>query len=79
MKIQRTFLSPGRTGFYFDDQKAIKQGATHDGMSYAGAPVTPGFKRIHIPDEAISVQFLLADGQIAYSNCATYSDRKSVV
>jgi len=70
MKIQRTFLSPGRTGFYFDDQKAIKQGAAHDGMSYAGAPVTPGFERIRIPGEAISVQFLLADGQIAYGDCA---------
>lgn len=70
MKIQKTILSPGRTGFYFDDQKAIKQGAKQDGMSYVGAPATPGFERIRIPGEAVGIQFVLNDGQIAYGDCA---------
>ena len=32
MKIVDVVCSAGRTGFYFDDQRAIKQGAGHDGM-----------------------------------------------
>lgn len=70
MKIRQTVLSPGRTGFYFDDQKAIKAGAAHDGMSYLGEPLTPGFERIRIPGESVSIQFILDDGQIAWGDCA---------
>ena len=40
MKIVDIVCSAGRTGFYFDDQRAIKQGAGHDGVFYTGAPVT---------------------------------------
>ena len=34
MKIKNVVCAPGRTGFYFDDQRAIKRGAGHDGMFY---------------------------------------------
>ena len=40
MKITDVICSPGRTGFYFDDQRAIKAGAGHDGVFYTGDPVT---------------------------------------
>ena len=40
MKITDVVCSAGRTGFYFDDQRAIKRGAGHDGLFYVGAPVT---------------------------------------
>ena len=40
MKIIDVVCSKGRTGFYFDDQRAIKGGAGHDGIFYVGAPVT---------------------------------------
>ena len=30
MKIKQVLLSKSYTGFYFDDQKAIKLGAGHD-------------------------------------------------
>ena len=43
MKIKRVHYSAGFTGFFFDDQRAIKRGATHDGFTYSGEPVTPGF------------------------------------
>ena len=33
MKITRVICAPGRTGFFFDDQKAIKQGAQADGAT----------------------------------------------
>ena len=70
MKIIDVVCSAGKSGFYFDDQKAIKLGAKTDGLSYLGNPVTPGFSAIRIPGESISVQLILEDGQIALGDCA---------
>ena len=39
MKIVDLVCSKSRTGFYFDDQRAIKLGAKADGSTYAGTPV----------------------------------------
>ena len=70
MKILNVISSPGRTGFFFDDQMAIKGGAAMDGNTYVGKPVTEGFTSVRQPGEAISVMILLEDGQIAYGDCA---------
>ena len=70
MKIIDVVCSAGRTGFYFDDQRAIKQGAGHDGVFYVGAPVTQGFRSIRQAGESISVMIILEDGQVAYGDCA---------
>ncbi|MHB1651835.1 MAG: methylaspartate ammonia-lyase [Desulfitobacteriaceae bacterium] len=70
MKIVEVLASPGLTGFYFDDQKAIKAGAAHDGFAYTGEPLTPGFKAVRQRGESISVMFVLEDGQIASGDCA---------
>ncbi|MDO5716983.1 MAG: methylaspartate ammonia-lyase [Tissierellia bacterium] len=70
MKIIDVLASPGKTGFYFDDQKAIKNGAGHDGMFYVGDPVTEGFETIRIAGESISVMLILEDGQVAFGDCA---------
>ena len=70
MKIIDVVCSAGRTGFYFDDQRAIKQGAGHDGMFYVGAPVTDGFRSVRQAGESISVMLILEDGQIAFGDCA---------
>ena len=70
MKITNVVCAPGRTGFYFDDQKAIKSGAVSDGNAYLGAPVTPGFTSIRMPGESISVLIVLEDGQVAWGDCA---------
>lgn len=70
MKITDVVCSAGRTGFYFDDQRAIKRGAAHDGVFYVGQPVTEGFKAIRQAGESISVMLVLEDGQIAYGDCA---------
>ena len=70
MKIMDVVCSKGRTGFYFDDQRAIKKGAGHDGVFYVGEPVTEGFSRVRQAGEAISVMLILEDGQIAYGDCA---------
>lgn len=70
MKIMDVICARGRTGFYFDDQRAIKRGAGHDGMFYVGEPVTEGFSRVRQAGESISVMLVLEDGQIAYGDCA---------
>lgn len=70
MKIVNVVCSAGRTGFFFDDQKAIKAGAVHNGETYVGQPATEGFKSIRMPGESISVMLVLEDGQIAYGDCA---------
>ena len=59
MKIKNVVCAPGRTGFYFDDQRAIKRGAGHDGMFYIGQPVTEGFSAVRQAGEAISVMLIL--------------------
>jgi len=70
MKIANVICSKGRTGFYFDDQRAIKAGAKHDGFTYLGDALTPGFHSIRQSGEAVSVMIILEDGQVAYGDCA---------
>ena len=70
MKIVDLVCSAGRTGFYFDDQRAIKGGAGHDGIFYVGAPVTEGFTAVRQAGESISVMLVLEDGQVAFGDCA---------
>lgn len=70
MKIVDVIASPGLTGFYFDDQKAIKCGATQDGFTCCGEPQTPGFKAVRQRGESISIMLILEDGQVASGDCA---------
>ncbi len=68
--IKDVIASPGLTGFYFDDQKAIKKGARENGSAYAGNPATSGFSAVRQAGESISVEFILSDGQVAGGDCA---------
>jgi len=70
MKIKDVIFSEGKTGFFFDDQKAIKKGASQDGFIYIGKPEIQGFEAIRQAGESISVIILLEDGQIAVGDCA---------
>jgi len=70
MKIIDVICAPGRTGFFFDDQRAIKAGAEPDGSAYKGSPVTEGFTAVRMAGESISVMLLLEDGQVAWGDCA---------
>ena len=70
MRIKRALFAPGNAAFFFDDQRAIKGGAPHDGFDYVGSPVTPGFRRIRMAGESISILLALDDGQIAVGDCA---------
>jgi methylaspartate ammonia-lyase len=71
MRIERVLASPGLSGFYADDQEAIRQDAVHDGFAYAGEPRTPGFESVRQKGEAVSVLFVLDDGQVAHGDCCT--------
>ncbi|MDR2110185.1 MAG: methylaspartate ammonia-lyase [Spirochaetaceae bacterium] len=70
MRIKKAVCAPGYTGFFFDDQRAIKKGAVMDGAAYRGSPVTPGFQAVRQAGEAISVLLVLEDGQVAHGDCA---------
>lgn len=70
MKIVKMICAAGKTGFFFDDQKAIKEGAKSDGAFYLGEAVTEGFTSVRQAGEAISVLFVLENGTIAHGDCA---------
>lgn len=70
MKIKDVILSKAYTGFFFDDQKAIKAGAKQDGLFYIGEPLIDGFSNIRQKGEAISIQLILEDGSVGIGECA---------
>ncbi|XFA98476.1 methylaspartate ammonia-lyase [Candidatus Izemoplasma sp. B36] len=70
MKIKDVIISKSFTGFFFDDQQAIKNGAINDGFHYVGKSVLPGFTKIRQKGEAISIQLVLENGMIGYGDCA---------
>ncbi len=70
MKIKKVLLTESYTGFFFDDQQAIKNGALNDGLFYLGKPVLEGFTAIRQKGEAISIQIILEDGTVGYGDCA---------
>lgn len=70
MKIKKVWVQPILSGFYFDDQLAIKMGASRNGsFFYRGKPKTKGYSSIRQPGEGISVILQLQDGQIAFGDC----------
>jgi methylaspartate ammonia-lyase len=71
VKIVDLLTVPVLTGFYTDDQAAIRAGAEHDGFAYVGEPVTAGFRAVRQAGEALSVMLLLDDGTVEYGDCAT--------
>lgn len=70
MRIEQIVCVPVRTGFYTDDQRAIKAGASIDGFFYQGEPLTEGFSSIRMPGEAISIMLLLSGQRVATGDCA---------
>ena len=70
MQIKNVIFTKSYTGFYFDDQKAIKNDAIHDGFLYIGEPQTEGFEKIRVPGEAVSIQLVLDNNDVAVGDCA---------
>ncbi len=69
MRIVDVLCVPGNSGFYFDDQKAIKEGIAHDGFFYTGKTMTEGFSSVRIAGEAVSIILLLDNGRFAIGDC----------
>lgn len=70
MKIVDVICSKSLTGFYFDDQAAIKKGATQNGFTYVGEAITDKFTQIRQKGEAVSIMLVLEDGQVALGDAA---------
>ena len=70
VRIESVTATPGIAGFYADDQRAIKAGATEDGFAYTGEPLTAGFDRVRQPGEALIVELELSDGTRVRGDCA---------
>ena len=70
LRIVDVLTSQARTGFFADDQLAIRNGARQDGFSYVGPPMTPGFTSIRQPGEALSILLVLDDGSVAVGDAA---------
>lgn len=70
MRIKEVLTVPGLTGFFFDDQRAIKAGAESDGFTYRGPAVTPGFKAIRQRGESLAIMLELEDGLWVHGDCA---------
>jgi len=70
MKIKNLVCSAGKSGFFFDDQKAVKTNAKVDGSAYSGEVLTEGFTSVRQAGESISVMIVLEDNQVCYGDCA---------
>jgi len=69
VRIERVRAVPTNSGFFFDDQRAIKAGATQDGFAYDGDPVTEGFDAVREAGEALTVELDLSDGTTVTGDC----------
>ncbi len=70
-RITEVLAVPIVSGFFSDDQAAIRAGRAHDGFRYLGDPVTPGFAQIRQPGEALSVLLVADDGTVAHGDAAS--------
>jgi len=70
VRIEAVHATPGVAGFFFDDQRAIKRGASEDGVAYEGEPVTDGFESVRQAGEALLVEVELSDGTVVHGDCA---------
>ncbi|WP_202367701.1 methylaspartate ammonia-lyase [Mesorhizobium sp. L-2-11] len=68
MQIKDVLLAPGNGAFFYDDQAAIRSGATQDGFIYVGEPITPGFTSLRIPASSLSVGLVLTDDTVVWGD-----------
>jgi methylaspartate ammonia-lyase len=68
-RIVDAVFSAGSAGYFFDDQAAIRGGASRDGFLYGGEPRTTGFDRVRVPAESVSIALLMEGGQVARGDC----------
>ena len=69
-RIVDIVMTAGRTGFFADDQQAIRAGAQQDGFTYPGTPMTAGFSSIRQPGESLSILLVLDNGAVGFGDAA---------
>jgi methylaspartate ammonia-lyase len=69
--IADVIFAPGQGAFYYDDQAAIKAGATRDGHFYEGVPRTPGFRQIRMPASTLGIGLVLSDCTVCWGDMMT--------
>ncbi|MBZ9910145.1 MULTISPECIES: methylaspartate ammonia-lyase [Mesorhizobium] len=68
MQIKDVLLTLGNGAFFYDDQAAIRAGASQDAFIYVGEPVTPGFTSIRVPASSLSVGLVLSDDTVVWGD-----------
>ena len=71
MKISRVIFTKGVSGYFCDDQAAVKKSPGRDGFLYLGSPMTEGFESIRMPGECISAGILPEGGDYVFGDCCT--------
>jgi len=69
--IIEVLWADGLGSYWYDDQRAIRDGATQDGLAFVGQPVTAGFEQIRMPARSTSIGLLLSDGYVAWGDMMT--------
>lgn len=69
MKISDLIFTKGFSGYFTDDQAAVKKSAGRDGFLYSGSPLTPGFESIRTPGECVSAGILTESGDYVFGDC----------
>lgn len=68
LQIKDVLLAPGNGAFFYDDQAAIRSGATQDGFIYVGEPTTPGFTSLRVSASSLSIGLVLADDTVVWGD-----------
>ena len=69
LSIIKILAVPAVGAYYFDDLAALQARPMPLAERYTAAPVTPGFRRVREPAEAVSVGLMLNDGRVAWGDC----------
>ncbi|MER8402197.1 methylaspartate ammonia-lyase [Mesorhizobium sp. M1348] len=68
MQIKDVLLVPGNGAFFYDDQAAIRAGASQEGFVYVGEPLTPDFQSIRVPATSLSIGLVLVDEAVVWGD-----------
>jgi len=68
VKLSGLIVVPAEGAFFYDDQAAIRGGATIDGAWYRGEPITSGFTAPRMPARAMSIGLGLEGSLMAWGD-----------
>lgn len=68
-QIVRVLTAPAVGAYYYDDLAALQSRPIAVPERYLAEPVTPGFRRVREPAEAVSVGLALDDGRVVWGDC----------